>query len=182
MAHVGVSVDDETKAEWSKHVEESDFGSMSELIRTAVRKEIQRSGDRDGGSVPRELEKDVSRVAETQTTLQEQMEELAESFEEVADTAVQSQYPEGVIELAHDIAGDIEEIGAYQFQRGKEEKIRELQNYHKKHPENPSLGEIDQALQYLDDNLSYVRTMPLAPSDLYRVRGEVEEVTSKDDV
>lgn len=171
MAHVGVSIDDDTKEQWSSHVEESDYGSMSELIRTAVRKEIRRDDDGDGGSVPRELEKDMNRVAETQTTLQDQMDQLAEHFEEVADTTLQAQYPEEVVELGHDIAGDLEEIQHDAFAEVREQTKQELVKIHKSHPDSPTLEEIQDALQYLEENLSYIKKRPTPPSEYYRLVG-----------
>jgi len=172
MAHVGVSIDDDTKAQWSNHVEESDYGSMSELIRTAVRKEIRRGDDGDGSSIPRELEKDVSRVAETQTTLQDQMDQLAEHFEEVADTTLQTQYPEEVVELGHDIAGDLEEIHHDQFSDlERDVMVNELEEIRRNHGDNPSHGQIIDALDYLEENLSYIKKRPTPPSEYYRLVG-----------
>jgi len=172
MAHVGVSIDDDTKEQWSSHVEESDYGSMSELIRTAVRKEIRRDDGGDGGSVPRELEKDVNRVAETQTTLQDQMDQLAEHFEEVADTTLQTQYPEEVVELGHDIAGDLEEIHHDQFSDlERDVMVNELEEIRRNHGDNPSHGQIIDALDYLEENLSYIKKRPTPPSEYYRLVG-----------
>jgi len=44
MAYVGVNVDESTKEQWQSYVDESDYGSMSEFIRNAVRKEIHDGG------------------------------------------------------------------------------------------------------------------------------------------
>jgi Arc/MetJ-type ribon-helix-helix transcriptional regulator len=172
MAHVGVSIDDDTKEQWIDHIEESDYGSMSELIRTAVRKEIRRDDDGDGGSVPRELEKDMDRVAETQTTLQDQMDKLAEQFEEVADTTLQTQYPDEVVQLGHDIAGDLDEIHHDQFgDLEREVMVNELEEIRQSHGDNPSHGMILDALDYLEESLSYIEKRPTPPSEYYRLVG-----------
>jgi len=171
MAHIGVSVNDSTKVEWEEFIEKTNYGSMSELVRSAVRREIRQQGENGGPGVPREVEKQLSQVAETQTTLERQMNELADGFEDVA-ASTDTQYPNQVVELGHDIAGDLEEIHVDWFKEAEVEARDELRVLADDHLNDPGrIGEVADALDYLEDNLSYVQTTPLAPSDYYRVRG-----------
>jgi len=168
MAHIGVSVDESTKQEWSDYVEQSNYGSMSELVRAAVRTEIRREGGGEG--IPREVERQLSEVVETQQTLQNQVGELTEGFEDVSEAATGDQYPEEIVELANDIAGELDEIHRTAFNEKTQEVRRGQQKLAEKH--DTDAAKVAEALQYLEDNLSYVRTEPLGPSDYYRVTGQ----------
>jgi Arc/MetJ-type ribon-helix-helix transcriptional regulator len=168
MAHIGVSVDESTKQEWSDYVEQSNYGSMSELVRAAVRTEIRREGGGDG--IPREVERQLSEMIATQQTLQNQVSELSEGFEDVSEAATGDQYPEEIVELANDIAGELDEIHRTAFGEKESEVQEELHALAEDY--GTDYGKVNQALQYLEDNLSYVRTEPLGPSDYYRVTGQ----------
>ena len=171
MAHIGVSVNDETKDQWENYIERTDYGSMSELIRTAVRKEMRRESGGDK-NIPRELETELNRVAETQNTLQEQMAELVDGFEDVTDVIGNQQYPDEVIQLAHDIAGDLNEISRDAYGELESEVAIEHANLAEKYLDDDSKGYlVQQAFQYLEGNLSYIRRQPLKPTDYYRIRG-----------
>ena len=49
MPYVGASVDSSTKDKWEEYIEQSDYGSMSELVRGAVRSEMRSQGSDSGG-------------------------------------------------------------------------------------------------------------------------------------
>lgn len=173
MAHVGVSLDDDEKQRWADYVEESGHGSISELVRTAVRKEIQREGD-DGAEIPRELEQDLSRVAETQQRLQSQMAELAEGFDAVEEVATEDAYREEIKGLGHRIAEHLEELPEDRFgdleSEVQDELValgREVSDTEEKVPYPP--GEVGRALEYLEQNLSYIESVPKSPADYYRI-------------
>ena len=172
MAHVGVSVNDDTKEQWDEYVQQTDYGSMSELIRTAVRKEIRREGT-DGSGVPRELEQELTRVAETQNTLQDQMSELLDGFDNVEELVGKQQYSQEIIDVATEIAGELDEIHPDEFNHLESDVSIEYAELAKEYFGTPNEGyKIAQAFEYLSENLSYVRSRPLGPSDYYRVRGE----------
>lgn len=180
MAHIGVSVSDGTKLKWEESIEESGHGSMSELVRTAVRKEIQREGQ-STNEVPRELQQDLTQVAETQSSLESQMQELLDGFEDVEEIVTDDTYPEEIKALGHRIAEHLEELPEDRF-ADMEGKIRdelvalgrEVSDAEEEHPYTP--GEMEQALQYLEDNLSYIESVPKSPEEYYRIdyrnRGE----------
>jgi Arc/MetJ-type ribon-helix-helix transcriptional regulator len=169
MAHIGVSVDDQTKEGWAEHVEESEYGSMSELVRTAVRKEIRRG---DGGEgVPRELEKELVELSEHQETITEAVKQLNDEFEKVEE-ATEAQYPEEIVELAMDIAEeDIQEIHADQFGDLEKDAQRDLVSLSRKHLDTVEIGKVAEALEYLEENLSYIKTEPRTVDDYWRVIG-----------
>jgi len=172
MAHIGVSVDDTTKESWAEYVEESEYGSMSELVRTAVRKEIRRG---DGGEgVPRELEKELVELSEYQETITEAVKQLNDEFEKVEE-ATESQYPEEVVELAMDIAEeDIQEISHDQFGDLESDAQGDLVALSRKHLDTVEIGKVADALQYLEENLSYIKTEPRTLDDYWRVIGRRE--------
>jgi Arc/MetJ-type ribon-helix-helix transcriptional regulator len=169
MAHIGVSVDDETKRSWAEHVKESAYGSMSELVRTAVRKEIRRG---DGGDqLPRQVEKELVQMAEDQESIRDAVSELSEDFEKVEEAA-ESQYPEEIVELAMDVSEDLEEVHATQFAEVEAEARDDLRGLAKRHlGDATETGKVAEAMEYLRENLSYVRTPPRTSEDYYRVIG-----------
>lgn len=167
MAHIGVSVNDETKRKWSDYIESSDHGSMSELVRTAVRKEIRSDG---GADLPREAERRINQIAENQERITRQMASLSDDFEEVSDAAT-AQYPEHIVELADDVAGELEEVPADRFGDLRAEAKDELRSLAIRVCDDPTkAGEVGEALDYLSENLSYIKTAPQGPNDYYRVR------------
>jgi metal-responsive CopG/Arc/MetJ family transcriptional regulator len=175
MAHIGVSVSDDTKAEWEEYIEESDMGSMSELVRSAVRKEIrhEEGGDSDGG-IPREMEEELTRVAQTQETLEEQMESLLDGFEDVEEATTSKEYPEEVKALAHQIANEeIEEMPRDVFQSELRGSVRDdYWDIARRHQENPNLEQVFEAFEYLEENISYIKSLRKTPDDFYRVRAK----------
>jgi hypothetical protein len=171
MAHIGVKVDQSTKERWQEYVEESSHGSMSGLIRQAVREEMRR--DETDAEIPQALEQRINEVAETQQTLGGQMDQVQDTVQEVVEETGE-QYPEEVIELAEDIAEDLDEIHADQWVDGIQHPVkRELDEIRRQRSDNPSIGQIKDALEYLEENLSYVKSAPQGPSDYYRVRGQL---------
>ena len=168
MAHIGVSVDDGTKRKWSDYVETSDHGSMSELVRTAVRKEIRSDG---GEGLPREAERRINQIAENQEQITRQMASLSEDFEDVSDAATSDQYPEHIVELAEDVAGELDEVPADRFGDLRAEAKDGLRSLAVRVCDDPTKAdEVGEALEYLSETLSYVKTAPQGPSDYYRVR------------
>jgi len=169
MAHIGVSVDDETKDEWETHVDESEYGSMSELVRVAVRKEIRRG---DGGDqLPRQVEKELVQVAEDQQSIRDSVAGLLDDFAEVKGAA-ETQYPEEIIELAMDISEELEEVHATQFAEVEADARDDLRGLAEKHlGDATETGKVAEAMEYLRENLSYVRTPPRTSEDYYRVVG-----------
>ena len=169
MGHIGVSIDDATKESWAEHVEESEYGSMSELVRTAVRKEIRRG---DGGDqLPRQVEKELVQMAEDQESISDAVSELSEDFEKVEEAA-ESQYPEEIVELAMDVSEDLEEVHATQFAEVEAEARDDLRGLAKRHLGHATeTGKVAEAMEYLRENLSYVRTPPRPSEDYYRVIG-----------
>lgn len=171
MAHVGVSVDDDTKEKWKQYVEQSDYGSLSELVRGAVRVEMRRESG-GGGGIPREVEQQLTELVDTQTAVQEQVVELTEEFDGLGEELRDDQYPEQVIELAHEIAADMDEVHQSEFADLRLDAEMELAEI-----ANERLGDeskaylVAQAYEYLDENLSYIKPVPRQPSDYYRVRG-----------
>lgn len=171
MAHVGVSIDDGTKDEWQSYIEQSDYGSMSELVRTAVRKEIRREGT-DNGSIPRELEQELNRVAETQSTLQNQMSDLLDGFDNVEDIIGQQQYSQEIIDIAHQLTGELDEIHPDEFANLENEVSIEYAKLAEEYlGDSSEAHKIAKAFTYLSEELSYIKSRPLGPSDYYRVRG-----------
>jgi len=171
MAHVGVSIDYGIKDEWGNYVEQTDYGSMSELIRTAVRKEIRREGT-DGSSVPRELEQELNRVAETQNTLQDQMSDLVDGFDNVEDIIGQQQYSQEIIDIAHQLTGELDEIHPDEYADLENEASIEYAELAKEYlGDGSEAHKIAKAFTYLSEELSYIKSRPLGPSDYYRVRG-----------
>ncbi|MDB2294359.1 hypothetical protein PN416_09830 [Halorubrum ezzemoulense] len=167
MAHIGVSVSDDTKRKWADYVESSDHGSMSELVRTAVRKEIRSDG---GADLPREAERRINQIAENQERITRQMESLSEEFEDVSEAAT-DQYPEHIVELADDVAAELDELPADRFGDLRAKAKDELRSLAIRVCDDPTkAGEVGEALDYLSENLSYIKTAPQGPSDYYRVR------------
>lgn len=178
MPHVGVSVNEATKENWEDYVEETDYGSISELVRSAVRKEIAREGGESG--VPREVEKELTQVAETQGELRRQMADLLDGFEDVEE-ATATQYPSEVVELGHDIAGELEEVHADRFTEWESETQSELWDVAQEQSGDVGVGDVKDALEYLEENLSYVRSRPRGPSEYFRVRGQTASERNRGD-
>lgn len=171
MAHIGVAVDDDTKQQWEQYVEESDYGSMSELVRTAVRVEMRREGG-DGATIPREVEQQLTELVDTQTAVKEAVAELTEDLDGLGDELQDEQYPEEVVELAHDIAADMDEIHRSNFANIAGEVSAKHAEIAQERLGDDSKGYlVSQAFQYLDENLSYIKVKPHLPKDYYRVGG-----------
>jgi archaellum component FlaC len=169
MPHIGVSVDEGTKRKWADYVENSAHGSMSELVRTAVRKEVRRDGD-GSADLPRQAEKRINQIAENQEQITRQMETLSDEFEDVSEAATE-QYPEHIVELADDVASELEEVSADNFAELRSEAKDELRSLAVRVCDDPrKADEVGEALEYLADTLSYVKKAPQGPSDYYRVR------------
>jgi hypothetical protein len=99
------------------------------------------------------------------------MSSLSEDFEDVSDAATSDQYPEHIVELAEDVAGEIEEVHADQFDNLRTEAKDELRSLAiRVCDDRKKAGEVGEALDYLSETLSYVKTAPQGPSDYYRVR------------
>lgn len=179
MAHVGVSVDESTKDRWQQYLDQSDCGSMSELIRQAVNKEIQRGGANE--AVPQTVERELTQMAEQQETLKQRMLGLSDQFDDVADSIERTEYPKEVVELGHEIGSELEEMSALQWQEGVDQHVQQLAELQEKYDAN-GLGQVEDALQYLEENLSYVESFPKGPSDYYRIKGPQGEPEGRYDV
>lgn len=168
MPHIGVSVDEGTKQKWADYIESSDHGSMSELVRTAVRKEVRR--DDGGADLPRQAEKRINQIAENQEQITRQIDSLSQEFEDVSNAAT-NQYPEHIVELADDVAAELDEVPADRFGDLQSEAKGELRSLAVRVCDDAQKAdEVGEALDYLADTLSYVKTAPQGPSDYYRVR------------
>jgi len=168
MPYVGSSVDESTKETWENYLEESSYGSMSELVRGAVRKEIQSDdapGDASGGQTV-----EIDRLQEQQQETIQRIEGLQETIEEAQEERETTEYPEEVVEVAHDIASGLETMPAddYQFllQEGSSEIYRLAQEHF---GDGAHADKISAALNYLEENISWIRKRPVPPSEYYRV-------------
>jgi hypothetical protein len=168
MPHVGTNVDESTKARWSEYLEESECESWSELLRQAVNEKMMRDGGQD---VPEEIESRMDELNELQQTLKRQMSDLSDDFETVQEQAIDQRYPEGVIELANDLAGEIEEVHRDWFEEGEQETARDWNKFRQRHCPEASRSEVIQAFEYLEENLSYIETPSNGPDDYFRLTG-----------
>jgi len=168
MPYVGSSVDESTKEKWENYLEESSYGSMSELVRAAVRKEVQSDGSSNGASSGQPVE--VDRLQEQQQDTIQRIERLQETVEEAQEEREKTEYPEEVVKVAHDIADGLETITASENQRMTEEARDELARLSQEHfGDFQHLNEISAALNYLEENISWIHRRPDLPSEYYRV-------------
>jgi len=115
--HVGLKVEQSQYDDWEDYLEGSDYGSMSNLIRTAVEREIQRDSpvgasdatEAGGADVTGEH---VAELVDTVNAMQSRMERLEDSVDDATDamytggtsvsedvtTAVYEALPEGPAE------------------------------------------------------------------------------------
>lgn len=168
MPYVGSSVDESTKEEWQEYLTNSSYGSMSELVRGAVRKEIQSDGSSSGASSGQTIE--VDRLKEQQKETIQRIEDLQEVVEEAQEQRETTEYPEEVVDLAHDIASSFETIPADEYQqlaaKGNEEIAKLSQEYFGGRDE---MDKVSAALDYLEENISWIQKRPVMPSEYYRV-------------
>lgn len=168
MPYVGSSVDESTKEMWEKYLEQSSYGSMSELVRGSVRKEIQSDGDSSGTSSGQTIE--VDRLKEQQQDTIQRIEELRETVEEAQKERKKTEYPEDVVEVAHDIAGELETISQDEPHPIADQRYRELSKLAAEHfGDKNERDKIEAALNYLDENVSWIDKRPVLPSEYSRV-------------
>jgi Arc/MetJ-type ribon-helix-helix transcriptional regulator len=168
MPYVGSSVDESTKEKWENHLEESSYGSMSELVRGAVRKEIQSDDGSGGTSDGQTIE--VDRLQEQQQETIQRIEGLQETIEEAQEERETTEYPEEIVEVAHDIAGDLETISTDGYKHLTTDALSELANLSQEHfGDKTQVDKISAALDYLEENVSWIRKRPVLPSEYYRV-------------
>jgi len=168
MPYVGSSVDESTKETWENYLEESSYGSMSELVRGAVRKEIQ-SDDGSGGTSDGQTV-EIDRLQEQQQETIQRIEGLQETIEEAQEERETTEYPEEVVEVAHDIASGLETMPADNYRFLLQEGHSELANLSEEHfGDNTQGDKISAALDYLEENVSWIRKHPVLPSEYYRV-------------
>lgn len=170
--YIGASVDDETKAEWEEYVEESQYGSMSELVRAAVRKEIHgsqqgqeasRSDGTEGPSV------ELDRLHERQQTILDQVESVEEAVEAAAEEQEQTEYPEEIVELGHQIASDLDRIQQSDYGRMDSEVHMAMREVAEER--NADVTDVQAAFDYLEQNVPWIQKKPTPPSEYYRVEG-----------
>jgi hypothetical protein len=152
MAHVGVSLDGDEKERWQEYVEESPHGSISEMVRVAVRKEMQGSAGGGDATIPREMERRIDEMSETQKALESQMQDLSQEFGDVRDVA-EPEHPQYIIDLAHDLMSDLPEISREEVDDWGMRAGIQAKELAVKH--GAELHEVDAALSYLHENLSH---------------------------
>lgn len=116
--HVGLKVEQSQYDDWEDYLEESDYGNMSSLIRTAVEREIQRDSPvgatdaTEGDSGADVTGEHVAELVDTVNAMQSRMERLEDSVDDATDamytggtsvsedvtTAVYEALPEGPAE------------------------------------------------------------------------------------
>ena len=170
MAYVGASVDEATKEKWEGYIEETDYGSLSELIRSAVRKEMQ-PGETNAASASREQTIEVDRLQEQQRTTLQRLEELREAVETAQEERKKTEYPEEVVDVAHTIAHEeLDTLTPREYEERAEEANMELaqlaDRYFGDHNET---HRVRAALNYLEENIGWIRRNPARPSDYFRV-------------
>jgi len=167
MPYAGASVDETTKGEWEDYIEDTDYGSLSELIRNAVRKEIKSDGGSSGVSSGEAIE--VDRLKEQQQDTIQKIENLREVVEEAQKEREKTEYPEDVVEVAHDIAGELDTVSRDEPHPIAEQKYKELRKLSAEHFGDPNeVDKIEAALNYLDENVSWIVNRPVLPSEYYR--------------
>jgi len=168
MPYVGSSVDDSTKEKWEKYLEQSSYGSMSELVRGAVRKEIQSDGGSSGTSSGQTIE--VDRLKEQQQDTIQKIENLQKVVKEAQKEREKTEYPEDVVEVAHDIAGELDTVSRDEPHPISEKKYKELTKLSVEHfGDRSETDKIEAALNYLDENVSWIVKRPVLPSEYYRM-------------
>lgn len=169
MPYAGASVDESTKGKWEDYIKDSDYGSMSELIRAAVRREINRGeGDSTGASRGESVE--VERLQEQQQTTIQKIESLAESFREAQEEREAEEYPEEVKAAAFEIAGDLDTISPDEFREMSSNADIERVKLASEHFDSgEETHRVIAALDYLEENVQWIRRKPTPPSDYYRV-------------
>lgn len=168
MPYVGSSVDESTKEMWEKHLEQSSYGSMSELVRGSVRKEIQSDGDSSGSATGQSIE--VDRLKEQQQDTIQKIENLQETVVEAQKEREKTEYPEDVVAVAHDIAGELDTVSRGEPQPIADQRYRELSKLAAEHfGDKNERDKIEAALNYLDENVSWIFKRPVLPSEYYRV-------------
>ncbi|MDL0138263.1 hypothetical protein PNP85_01900 [Halobacterium salinarum] len=167
MPYVGSSVDESTKQDWEEYLEQSSYGSMSELVRGSVRKEIQSDGDSSGTSGTQTVE--VDRLKEQQQDTIQKIENLREVVEEAQKEREKTEYPEDVVEAAHNIAGELDTVSQDEPHPIAEQKYKELRKLSAEHfGDSHETDKIEAALNYLDENVSWIVKRPVRPSEYYR--------------
>ena len=168
MPYVGSSVDESTKEEWENYLEESSYGSMSELVRGAVRKEIQSDDGPSSASDSQTVE--IDRLQEQQQDTIQRIESLRETVEEAQEERETTEYPEEVVEVAHDIASGLETIPADEYNYLIEEYQAEIARLSQEHfGDTTEMDKINAALDYLEKNIPSIHKRPGLPHEYYRV-------------
>ena len=169
MPYVGASVDEATKEKWESYVEDSDYGSLSELIRSTVRQEIRSEGAGAAGA-SRETTVEVDRLQEQQQTTIQRIEALQEAVEQAQEERETTEYPEEVVDVAHQIAGDLDTISSDEYARMTSDAdtghVKLADEYFGDRDDTPK---VVAAFNYLEENIPWIRKRPTPPSEYYRV-------------
>ncbi|MDL0126509.1 hypothetical protein PNQ92_14015 [Halobacterium salinarum] len=168
MPYVGSSVDESTKEKWEQYIEDSHYGSMSELVRGAIENERLSDGGSSGNSSGQSVE--VDRLKEQQQDTIQKIEELQEVVEEAQEEQEKTEYPEEVVEVAHDMANGFETIPAEEYQYLADERAKQIAKLSQEYfGDKDEMHKIEAALNYLEENISWIREEPTFPSEYYRV-------------
>lgn len=174
MPYVGASVDESTKADWDGFLQESQYGSMSELLRGAVRKEVRREREGgtgasgDGGATGVSVE--VDRLQEQQKETLDKIDSLVETVQEAQEERETEEYPEEVKEAAFAIASDLETISPDRYSDWASDANIELVKLASEHfGDGEETHKVSAALDYLEENIGWIEKKPVPPSDYYRV-------------
>lgn len=145
---------------------------MSELIRVAVRKEIRGENDSkeskkgtDTGGI------EVDRIQEQQQTIISKIQELSENVENSQQEREAEAYPEEVKSAAFSIASDLETISPDKYANWtSDENIALTKLAAENFDDGEATHKITAALNYLEENVDWIRKKPALPNDYYRVR------------
>lgn len=98
---VNFLVDQEVKEEWEQHVKDSgEFSSLSQLIRTAVHREVEGQHEQ-GGGVPDGLAQEVAEIADRTSRLDDQMDRVVGTLDDLNQQVGET--PGDVQDLASDV-------------------------------------------------------------------------------
>ncbi|WP_285255321.1 hypothetical protein [Halobacterium salinarum] len=161
-------MDESTKEKWEQYIEDSHYGSMSELVRGAIENERLSDGGSSGNSSGQTVE--VDRLKEQQQDTIQKIENLREVVEEAQKEREKTEYPEDVVDVAHDIAGELDTVSHDEPHPIAEQKYKELRKLSAEHfGDENEVDKIEAALNYLDENVSWIVKRPVRPSEYYRM-------------
>ena len=102
--HVGIKVEQSQYGEWKEYQEQSDFGSMSQLIRTAVEREMSDTPNPDfevGTAVDQDSDH-TAELVDTVATMEQRLAELSGNIDEATTAMYQ-----GATTVSEDVITDV---------------------------------------------------------------------------